>query len=1011
VKRVVTLREPGLSDGQEWGHSRHEPRARSDRNKSSNSYKLNSKKMLRPKPEQWLRTAWSYARSKTGIGILKASLAYLLGSMGTFIPLFANFLGHNDGKHMVATVTVYFHPSRSLGSMFEAISIALVAFTYATFISFTSMGVSILFGDILDQLVLGHVVVLVVFCGGGLGFVGWTKQRFGSPLVNVGCSLTSLAIITVLTKEGAVQAADFSPHKILQVLKMIIMGIAATTAVNLLIVPVSARSDLRQNLIDITDSVGDMLTVITRGFLNGTEEEIQDQSYEDLAKKFRSIQAALNKNLKEAKWEHYAFGTESEHKLEARLVKCIQHMAQNIGGLRSAAITQFALLKQVAPGTTTPVNPSFLSFMSTNNAGKNSIDALATNTENFAELEAITETSEDDQMDGDNSNLLASPTEIAALPTARSPSEIFERFIMHLGPSMKSLTYTLKQILDELPCDPAPKYEIRVNANFSSSLTEAVNLYGCARKEALSMLYRSKDLAASRPEAIEADFEEVAAACGYFSISLLDFAEGVKDYLVLLEDLHDTATMSRSWEWLKVWRRNRIRVSNHQDPGEDTPLLPSNEHIGIQPVSPPSAEAETSSLFNVEAKKVTRTEKMMLRIWNASRVFRREDVKFAIKTGAGAALYAMASFIPAWRPFYSRWRGEWGLLSYMLVCSMTVGASNTTSSSRIFGTCVGAAFAILFWTISGGDVFLMAFFGWFMALWNFYIIIGKGNGPFGRFIMLTYNLSALYAYSLSVKDEDHDEDEGGVSPLIGEIALHRVVAVISGCLWGMVITRLIWPISARKKFRDGLSLLLLRMGLVWKRDPLRTLTEGASRYTYLDIREEFQLQRFVNRLELLASSASSEFELKGPFPGVAYTRVLKSITSMLDSFHAMNIVIQKDPKASEGEAQILLYTREERAQLCSRISHLFQVLASSLKLEFPLNDALPNTDNARDRLLAKIFKYRRERDHKSNINDEDYALLYAFALVTGQLSTEVQKVGMEFESLFGVLDEEHLQLE
>ena len=50
----------------------------------------------------------------------------------------------------------------------------------------------------------------------------------------------------------------------------------------------------------------------------------------------------------------------------------------------------------------------------------------------------------------------------------------------------------------------------------------------------------------------------------------------------------------------------------------------------------------------------------------------------------------------------------------------------------------------------------------------------------GRFIMLTYNLSALYAYSLSVKDTEEDDDEGGIDPIITEIVLHRVVAVLSG---------------------------------------------------------------------------------------------------------------------------------------------------------------------------------------------------------------------------------------
>jgi hypothetical protein len=67
--------------------------------------------------------------------------------------------------------------------------------------------------------------------------------------------------------------------------------------------------------------------------------------------------------------------------------------------------------------------------------------------------------------------------------------------------------------------------------------------------------------------------------------------------------------------------------------------------------------------------------------------------------------------------------------------------------------------------------------------------------------------------------------KGGTNPRIAEIALHRVIAVVSGCLWGLVITRMIWPISARQKFKSGLSLLWLRMGLIWKRDPLSVILE------------------------------------------------------------------------------------------------------------------------------------------------------------------------------------------
>ena len=318
------------------------------------------------------------------------------------------------------------------------------------------------------------------------------------------------------------------------------------------------------------------------------------------------------------------------------------------------------------------------------------------------------------------------------------------------------------------------------------------------------------------------------------------------------------------------------------------------------------------------------------------RVFRRDDTKFAIKVGVGAALYALPSFLVSTRPFYQRWRGEWGLLSYMLVCAMTIGASNTTGYARFGGTCIGGFCAVVAWFISQGNVFALAAFGWLMSLWTAYIIVVKGKGPFGRFIMLTYNLSALYAYSLSVKDLDDDEDEGGVNPVITEIVLHRVIAVLSGCLWGLIVTRLIWPISARQKFKDGLSLLWLRMALICKRDPLARNFDGTNPQPYMNEREEFELHRFLARLENLRSSAVSEIDFRGPFANAAYGRILKSTARMLDALHAMNVVILNDSKASAEEIEILNYTANERAQLCSRISHLFHgntsgvTMASSL---------------------------------------------------------------------------------
>lgn len=173
------------------------------------------------------------------------------------------------------------------------------------------------------------------------------------------------------------------------------------------------------------------------------------------------------------------------------------------------------------------------------------------------------------------------------------------------------------------------------------------------------------------------------------------------------------------------------------------------------------------------------------------------------------------------------------------------------------------------------------------------------------------------------------------------------------------------------------------MGLIWKRDPLHQLLPSSPEtskemHPYMDLHEEFDLRAFLERLDKLRNAATSEVDFSGPFRNDIYDRVLDSTGIMLDAFHALNIMIREDPRASEGEAEILKYTAPEREMLGARISHLFQVLASSMKLQFPLNEALPSTENARDRLLTKVFRFRRERKGEPNVTDEDFELLYAY---------------------------------
>ncbi|EHK20758.1 uncharacterized protein TRIVIDRAFT_49724 [Trichoderma virens Gv29-8] len=937
--------------------------------------------------------------SPLGHGVLKCTLAYTIASLATFLSPLSNFLGTLDGKHVVATITVYFHPARSTGSMIEAVLIAVVAIAYAELVSILSMVVSVLVGSVMGLVTLAHVLVVIIFIGGGFGFMGWVKQKMANPLVNVGSTLASLAIISVVTKENAVISNVFSNQKIVQVFKMLIMGITSTAAVNVLVWRVSARDLLRTSMAKATTSLGGMLSTISASFLKGVEEEQMSAEFTASSATYTVTYPQMLKNLREAKFEDYLLGRERIYVLQRSTVKAIETLARSIGGLRSAANTQLSLLKLADRPSSPGQRPGSSAH------------------------------------DHDNG------------PT---PSSLFKLFVDLIGPSMEALTQSLVLILREPPLGATPNYEVTISDELRQSLAEALFQFNVARSDALRQAYNMIEREKSTSRRIQAGLEEVAAACGHFSFSLQTFGEEMRKYLDVLDDLKFVSEHNkRSWRWILWWREDDTAAQGRKM--SSLPFQTSSEAESlIKPIRKrdvpkgiPDSMVRRRDTYNWQAapnasKILSTISQSILRF---AREIARDDILFGLKVGIGASLWGMLAFLEETRDFYNHYRGEWGLLSFMIVCSMTVGASNTTGWARFMGTFFGAFFSLFNWTVSQGNAAALIILGWLVAFWNFYLIVARGKAPLGRMTILAYNVSTLYAYSLSQRVDDDDDDEGGLHPIMMKIVKHRVISVTAGILWGLIVCRVIWPISARRKFKEGVSMLYLQMGLIWRRGPLAILLRTDCSESYLKSGEQVAMQRYANRLESLRQSAAAEFELRGPFPFETYGRIMRSTNRILDSFYAMSLVTHRDRNLSAGERALLEYTATERAVLCDRICHVFQVLASSMMLEYPLTDAVPSVIGIRDRLLAKIFQFRKEHSieairnlgfiqeseiengessHDADVattasdapvgvvmaEEKDYALIYAYTLVTGQVAQELKIAEKEIEKLFGVLNEE-----
>jgi len=161
-------------------------------------------------------------------------------------------------------------------------------------------------------------------------------------------------------------------------------------------------------------------------------------------------------------------------------------------------------------------------------------------------------------------------------------------------------------------------------------------LYSSARAAALQELYKSKELDKTRPESIEADFEEVAASCGYFSFNLQDFASEMQNYLSILEELKEEAerTKSRSWNWLYFWRSPKFQKSRHVEDPEQEHLISRHKPGDSIDVSKDLPEVTLGKRDYRRSAEQNSNEKggwaaLYQKTLDVIRVIRRDDGKFA----------------------------------------------------------------------------------------------------------------------------------------------------------------------------------------------------------------------------------------------------------------------------------------------------------------------------------------------------------------------------------------------
>lgn len=131
------------------------------------------------------------------------------------------------------------------------------------------------------------------------------------------------------------------------------------------------------------------------------------------------------------------------------------------------------------------------------------------------------------------------------------------------------------------------------------------------------------------------------------------------------------------------------------------------------------------SSHQVESSDFSFVGRIKLAFWRLSYRLREPNVRFAIKTGTGAAVLASAAFIPRLRPLWLEWRGEWALISYMVIMAPALGATNFLAFGRVVGTAAGAVTAVACYEAFPENPVILPILGALFSAPCFYVAITR----------------------------------------------------------------------------------------------------------------------------------------------------------------------------------------------------------------------------------------------------------------------------------------------
>ncbi|KAF9983226.1 hypothetical protein BGZ75_005308 [Mortierella antarctica] len=288
----------------------------------------------------------------------------------------------------------------------------------------------------------------------------------------------------------------------------------------------------------------------------------------------------------------------------------------------------------------------------------------------------------------------------------------------------------------------------------------------------------------------------------------------------------------------------------------------------------------------------TFVQRWSTRIWKFLHRFRSFQVKYAAKTAFSAMIMLVPAFVDWTRPYFVQYRGEWAIISMLVVMVPTVGGTNIVGVYRIISTIIGCYMGVVVYVLFPAHDVMLPICCFLFAVPNFYLVLCSSYPRLGQVTLLAFSLVLIQTYNRRHgdgtvppdEDEDDDDDDysGPFSPSkvlrtvgsllsdhassdpgpgaeVWAIAFHRAVAVSLGVVVGVAVTSYVWPYEARVELRKGLSDLLLNISWLYNR-LVSVYSTNLDRVSILPREDHYQKARSRFREMLRKTSFQHRFQ-------------------------------------------------------------------------------------------------------------------------------------------------------